>query len=157
LLLFDALKMSFRELKIRKDPDCPICGSNRSIHALIDYDEFCGIRGEEADAGLNVPEITALELKARLDSDNTPYVLDVRERHEYEICNIKGHLIPLGEIPARIHELDSAHDIVVHCRSGVRSASAVDFLRQAGFRKVWNLRGGILAWSDDVDSRVPKY
>ena len=157
LLLFDALKMTFRELKVRKNPDCPICGPKRTIHELIDYDEFCGIRGEEAAPDVRVPEMTPRELKARIDAGDDTFILDVREPHEVQICHLGGHLIPLGEVPARIHELDSARDIVVHCRSGVRSAAAVDFLRQAGFRKVWNLRGGILAWSDEVDPSIPKY
>jgi adenylyltransferase/sulfurtransferase len=157
LLLFDALKMKFRELKIHKNPDCPICGMNPTIDHLIDYDEFCGIRGEETESTVKVPELTPKELKQKLDSADTPFILDVREPHEREICDIGGHLIPVGEIPARAHELDSAKEIVVYCRSGIRSATAVEFLRQAGFRKVWNLRGGILAWSEDVDPSVPKY
>src|SRR5689334_13666608 len=158
LLLFDALGMKFRELKLRKNPDCPMCGKNRTIHQLIDYYEFCGVRGEEAPAlDLQVPEITPRELKARLDRGDDLYILDVRETHEYQICNIKGHLLPLGELPRRVHELDSSREIVSHCRSGKRSAEAVDFLRKAGFRKILNLKGGILAWSDDVDPSVPKY
>jgi molybdopterin/thiamine biosynthesis adenylyltransferase/rhodanese-related sulfurtransferase len=158
LLLFDALGMKFRELKLRKNPDCPICGENRTIHQLIDYYEFCGIRGEEAPASsVQVPEITPRELKARLDRGDDLFILDVRELHEFQICNLKGHLIPLGELPRRVHELDSSREIIAHCRSGKRSADAVDFLRKAGFRKILNLRGGILAWSDDVDPSVPKY
>jgi molybdopterin/thiamine biosynthesis adenylyltransferase/rhodanese-related sulfurtransferase len=158
LLLFDALGMKFRELKLRKNPDCPMCGSNRTIHQLIDYYEFCGVRGEEAPApNVQVPEISPRELKARLDRGDDLYILDVREPHEYQICNIKGHLLPLGELPRRVHELDSSREIVAHCRSGKRSAEAVDFLRKAGFRKIHNLKGGILAWSDEVDPSVPKY
>src|SRR5580700_6786807 len=158
LLLFDALGMKFRELKLKKNPDCPLCGTNRTVTKLIDYEEFCGIRGEEAPAAVTtVPEITPRELKQRLDRGDDLFVLDVREPHEYQICNLKGHLIPLGELPRRVHELDSSREIVAHCRSGKRSAEAVDFLRKAGFRKIQNLRGGILAWSDDVDPRVPKY
>jgi sulfur-carrier protein adenylyltransferase/sulfurtransferase len=158
LLLFDALGMKFRELKLRKNPDCPMCGKNRTIHQLIDYFEFCGVRGEEAPApDLKVPEMTPRELKARLDRGDDLYILDVREPHEYQICNIKGHLLPLGELPRRVHELDSSREIVAHCRSGKRSAEAVDFLRKAGFRKIHNLKGGILAWSDEVDPSVPKY
>jgi len=158
LLLFDALGMKFRELKLRKNPDCPMCGRTRTIHQLIDYYEFCGVRGEEAPAAdLNVPEITARELKTRLDRGDDLYILDVREPHEYQICNIKGHLLPLGELPRRVHELDSSREIVAHCRSGKRSAEAVDFLRKAGFRKIHNLKGGILAWSDEVDPSVAKY
>jgi sulfur-carrier protein adenylyltransferase/sulfurtransferase len=158
LLLFDALEMSFREFKLRKNPNCPICGEHRTIYELIDYYEFCGVRGEEAPVpDLKVPEISPRELKARLDGGDDLFILDVREPHEYQICNLKGHLIPLGELPRRVHELDSSREIVAHCRSGKRSAEAVDFLRKAGFRKIRNLKGGILAWSDEVDPTVPKY
>jgi adenylyltransferase/sulfurtransferase len=158
LLLFDALGMKFRELKLRKNPNCPMCGANRTIHELIDYYEFCGVRGEEAPTlDLNVPEITPRDLKTRLDRGDDLFILDVREPHEYQICNLKGQLIPLGELPQRVHELDSSREIVAHCRSGKRSAEAVDFLRKAGFRKIHNLKGGILAWSDEVDPSVPKY
>ena len=158
LLLFDALEMGFREFKLRKNPKCPMCGEHRTIDKLIDYYEFCGVRGEEAPApDLKVPEITPRELKARLDRGEDLFILDVREPHEYQICNLRGHLIPLGELPRRVHELDSSREIVAHCRSGKRSAEAVDFLRKAGFRKILNLKGGILAWSDEVDRSVPKY
>ena len=158
LLLFDALAMRFRELKLRKNPACPVCGEHRTITQLIDYEEFCGIRGEEAPAATTqVPEITPRELKARLDHGDEVFILDVREPHEYQICNLRGHLIPLGDLPRRVHELDSSREIVAHCRSGKRSAEAVDLLRKAGFRKIWNLKGGILAWSDEVDPSLPKY
>jgi len=158
LLLFDALEMGFREFKLRKNPKCPMCGEHRTINKLIDYYEFCGVRGEEAPApDLKVPEITPRDLKARLDRGDDLFILDVREPHEYQICNLRGHLIPLGELPRRVHELDSSREIVAHCRSGKRSAEAVDFLRKAGFRKILNLKGGILAWSDEVDASVPKY
>ncbi|HXX44535.1 MAG TPA: molybdopterin-synthase adenylyltransferase MoeB [Candidatus Acidoferrales bacterium] len=158
LLLFDALGMKFRELKLRKNPDCPVCGTNRTLTKLIDYAEFCGIRGEEAPSTVtNIPEVTPKELKARLDRGDDLYILDVREPHEYQICNLHGHLIPLGELPRRVHELDSSKEIVAHCRSGKRSADAVQFLQKAGFRKIWNLKGGILAWSDEVDPTIPKY
>jgi adenylyltransferase/sulfurtransferase len=158
LLLFDALALKFRELKLRKNSNCAICGAHRKIHKLIDYNEFCGVRGEEEpEMDLHVPEITARELKERLDRGDEIFILDVREPHEYQICNLKGHLIPLGELPRRVHELDSSHEIVAHCRSGKRSAEAVDFLRKAGFRKVQNLRGGILSWSTEVDPSVPRY
>jgi len=161
LLLIDALGMKFRELKLRKNPDCPACGTHPTITKLIDYDEFCGIRGEETSkekaVATGVPEIQAEELKRRLDAGEDVFVLDVREPHEYQICNIGGYLIPLGDLPKRVHELDSSREIVAHCRSGVRSAKAVDFLRQAGFRKVHNLAGGILAWADRVDPKMPKY
>jgi len=157
LLLVDALAMKFRELKLRKNPDCPVCGRHPTITKLIDYNEFCGIRGEEAPVETGVPEIQVEELKRRLDAGEDVFVLDVREPHEYQICNIGGHLIPLGDLPRRIHELDSSREIVAHCRSGARSAKAVNFLRQAGFRKVHNLSGGILAWADRVDPKMPKY
>jgi len=158
LLLLDALAPRFRELKLRKNSHCPMCGTHRKIHELIDYEEFCGIRGEqEPEMDLNVPEITPRELKARFDRGDDLFILDVREPHEYRICNLKGHLIPLRELPRRVHELDSSHEIVAHCRSGKRSAQAIDFLRKAGFRKVVNLRGGILSWSTEVDPTVPRY
>ena len=157
LLLVDALAMKFRELKLRKNPDCPVCGTHPTITKLIDYNEFCGIRGEEAPVETGVPEIQVEELKRRQDAGEDIFVLDVREPHEYQICNIGGHLIPLGDLPKRIHELDSSREIVAHCRSGARSAKAVNFLRQAGFRKVHNLAGGILAWADRVDPKMPKY
>jgi molybdopterin/thiamine biosynthesis adenylyltransferase/rhodanese-related sulfurtransferase len=158
LLLFDALGMKFRELKLKKNPDCPLCGANRTITKLIDYEEFCGIRGEEAPAAVTtVPEITPRELKQRLDRGDDLFVLDVREPHEYQICNINGYLLPLGDLPRRVNELDSSREIVAHCRSGKRSADAAEFLRKAGFRKIWNLKGGILAWADEVDPSMPKY
>ena len=158
LLLFDALAMRFRELRLRKNPACPICGEHRTIDKLIDYEEFCGIRGEEAVAVTNgIPEMTPRELKTRLDRGDDLYILDVREPHEYQICNLHGNLIPLGQLPNRVNELDSSREIVAHCRSGKRSADAVEFLRKAGSQKVWNLKGGILAWSDEVDPSVPKY
>ncbi len=157
LLLVDALGMKFRELKLRKNPDCPACGTHRSITKLIDYNEFCGIRGEEKPVETTVPEIEVEELKRKLDSGENIFVLDVREPHEYQICNIGGYLIPLGELPKRVNELDTSREIVAHCRSGARSAKAVSFLRQAGFKKVSNLAGGILAWADRVDPNMPKY
>jgi adenylyltransferase/sulfurtransferase len=157
LLLVDALGMSFRELKLRKNADCPVCGTHPTITKLIDYNEFCGIRGEEKPVETSVPEIQVEELKRRLDAGDNIFVLDVREPHEYQICNMGGHLIPLGDLPKRVNELDTSREIVAHCRSGVRSAKAVSFLRQAGFKKVTNLAGGILAWADRVDPTMPKY
>jgi rhodanese-related sulfurtransferase len=158
LLLFDALAMRFRELKLRKNPNCPVCGAHPTVTKLIDYAEFCGIRGEEAPAPqTTVPEIAPRELKARLDRGDDLFILDVREPHEYQICNLRGHLIPLGDLSRRVSELDSSREIVAHCRTGKRSAEAVEFLRKAGFRKVLNLKGGILAWADEVDPSVPKY
>ena len=157
VLLVDTLGMKFRQLKLRKNPDCPVCGAHPTITKLIDYQEFCGIRGEEAPVTTKVPEIQPEELKQRLDAGEDIFILDVREPHEYQICNLNGYLIPLGDLPQRVHELDSSREIVAHCRSGVRSGKAVEFLRQAGFRKVQNLAGGVLAWSDRVDPKMPKY
>ena len=158
LLLFDALAMRFRELKLRKNPECPVCGAHPTVTKLIDYAEFCGIRGEEAPAPqTTVPEIAARELKARLDRGDDLFILDVREPHEYQICNLGGYLIPLNDLPKRVNELDSSREIVVHCKMGGRSAKAVAFLQQSGFTKVHNLAGGITAWSDRVDPKVPKY
>src|SRR5499425_1297216 len=158
LLLFDALKMQFRELKLRKNPDCPICGKNPTIHELIDYDQFCGVTSHaEVSVGAEY-EITPVELKQKMDRGDDFVLVDVREPEEFAIGRIPGSkLIPLATVPARVHELSSADEIVVHCRSGVRSGKAVEFMKQAGYRKVKNLVGGILRWSDDVDPTVPKY
>ncbi|MFI5244341.1 MAG: ThiF family adenylyltransferase, partial [Gemmatimonadales bacterium] len=158
LLLVDALGAQFRTVKIRKNPACPACGT-REITKLIDYDEFCGIRPEAGgrkpeDA---MPEITPVELERRLRAGNVE-LIDVREPHEWDIARIPGaRLIPLGNFPAAIPSLDRTRDIVVHCRSGVRSGKAVRQLQAAGFTRVKNLAGGILRWTDDVDPRVPKY
>ncbi len=160
LVSFDALKLRFREFKIRKDPNCPICGDHPTIHELIDYDQFCGIPQADAEAEkeMDVPTITASELRKKLDRKEKFVLVDVREPYEYDICNIPGSkLIPLGELPARLSELDSADDIVLHCKVGGRSAKALKILQEAGFRKLSNLRGGITAWSDEVDRSVPKY
>ena len=158
LLLFDALNMKFRELKLRKNPYCPVCGAHPTITKLIDYEEFCGIRGKEHVVPTHVPETTVIELKKMMD-EKKPFVLvDVREPHEFEICRIPGSkLIPLGDVPKRMHELNSADEIVVHCRSGQRSAKAVELLMKAGFRKIQNLKGGVLAWADQIDPTMPKY
>jgi sulfur-carrier protein adenylyltransferase/sulfurtransferase len=158
LLLFDALAMCFRELKLKRNPDCPLCGEHRTLTKLIDYEEFCGIRGEETPAMTDgIQEITATELKARQDRGEKLFILDVREPHEYQICNLNGKLIPLGELSRRVNELDSSVEMVVHCRSGKRSADAIHFLQTAGFKKLLNLKGGVLAWADEVDPRMPKY
>jgi adenylyltransferase/sulfurtransferase len=158
LLLIDALGMKFRELKLRKNPDCPACGTHPTVTKLIDYNEFCGIRGEEKPTvETGIPTMQVEELKRRLDKGDHLFVLDVREPHEYQICNIGGYLIPLGDLPKRVNELDSSREIVAHCRSGVRSGKAVAFLQQAGFKKIHNLAGGILAWADKVDPKMPKY
>ncbi len=158
LLLFDALAMRFRELKLKKNPECAVCGDHPTITKLIDYEEFCGIRGEEAPAMTDgIQEITATDLKARQDKGEKIFILDVREPHEYQICNLNGKLIPLGELPRRVNELDSSTEMVVHCRSGKRSADAIHFLQTAGFKKLLNLKGGVLAWADEVDPKMPKY
>ena len=158
LLLVDALGMRFRELKLRKNPDCVVCGTHPTVTKLIDYEEFCGLRGQEKPVTASgIPEISVEELKQRLDAKDDLFILDVREPHEYKICNINGYLIPLNDLPKRVSELDSSKDMVVHCRSGGRSAKAVEFLQKAGFTKAKNLTGGILAWADRIDPKVPKY
>ena len=159
LLLFDALSMKFRELKLRRDPGCPICGENPTVDQLIDYEQFCGIGvGLEDEASDSECDIAPRDLKEWLDRGEEIFILDVREPHEFEICRIPGStLIPIGQLQSRVGELDRDSHIVAHCRSGVRSTKAVKLLREAGFPSVENLAGGILAWSDDVDPRVPKY
>jgi sulfur-carrier protein adenylyltransferase/sulfurtransferase len=164
LLLVDSLGMKFRELKLRKNPDCPVCGKNPTVTKLIDYQQFCGIAPEPKAAPVNgtpmqngIPQISAVELKKRLDNKDDIFVLDVREPHEYQIANLGAKLIPLGELPARAGELDKEREIIVHCRSGARSQKAAEFLAQNGFKRVWNLAGGILGWSNDVDPTLPKY
>jgi len=159
-LIVDALRMKFRELKLRKDPDCPVCGTHPTVTALIDYEQFCGVAPAASVADTsddNEFEITPVQLKARLDRGDSPVVLDVREVQEYKINRIPGSvLIPLGELPQRVGELDPSREIVAQCKSGVRSAKAAEFLRQKGYR-VKNLKGGILRWIDDVDPSQPKY
>jgi len=157
LLLYDALAMRFRELKLRRNPDCPVCGDHPTVTELIDYQQFCGISPEEAHRDATI-EMTPAEVADWLHSDNPPFLLDVREPNEWEICHIPGAVrISVNELAERMNELDSAVEMVVYCRSGVRSARAVELLRQAGFRKVKNMAGGILRWSDEVDPSVPKY
>ena len=158
LLLYDALAMRFRELKLRRNPECPVCGDHPTITELIDYHQFCGVP-QQAEAPKEMEgDIDPTEVKAKIDRGDSFVLIDVREPHEYQICNIPGaKLIPLGDLPKRVNELNSADEIVAHCKSGVRSGKAVDFLKQAGFRKVRNMKGGIIAWSDKVDPSVPKY
>jgi adenylyltransferase/sulfurtransferase len=163
LLLVDSLAMRFRELKLRKNPDCPLCGTHPTVTELIDYNQFCGIAPpteptkEEAKMQNGIPQITPGELKKKLDAREDVFVLDVREPHEYQIANLGAKLIPLGELPARTAELDKDKEIVVHCKSGGRSQKASEFLAQQGFKHVSNLAGGITAWSNDVDPSLPKY
>jgi adenylyltransferase/sulfurtransferase len=168
-LIYDALRMKFRELKLRKDPDCPVCGTHPTVTALIDYEEFCGLRPSvEAEAAAAVEasaasarsttEITAVELKQRMDQGDALKIVDVREPNEYQINRIPGaQLIPLGELPRRYAELDPEEELVVHCKMGGRSAKAADYLRSVGFKRVLNLKGGILEWVDKVDPSQPKY
>jgi sulfur-carrier protein adenylyltransferase/sulfurtransferase len=160
LLVLDAMKMHFRELKLYKDPDCPVCGTHPTITHLIDYEQFCGIRGEEMEAkDLGSEwEITPRALEQKLRAGEDIVILDVRNPEEAQISRIEGSiLIPLGELPERVAELSTADQVVVHCRMGGRSAKAVEFLRSVGFRKVKNLAGGINAWAEDVDTTLAKY
>jgi len=155
LLLFDALKLSFRELKLEKDPDCPVCGRRPTVTALIDYEAFCGVGAEPSYDGL---EVTAAELAAEWKGHPDLVVLDVREPHEYEIARIEGaKLVPLSQLPDRLGDLDGHREIVTHCHHGARSLKALEILKAAGFSKVRSLRGGIDAWSVNVDSNVPRY
>lgn len=162
-LIYDAMKMRFRELTLRKDPDCPVCGTHPTVTALIDYDQFCGIVPAQAAPPAPVltdamADVSVLEFKAMQDAGTAPLLIDVREPHEYQICKIEGSvLIPLGDLPARVGELDPAVELVMQCRSGVRSGKAAAFLRERGFKSVHNLTGGILAWIDQVDPSQPKY
>jgi sulfur-carrier protein adenylyltransferase/sulfurtransferase len=158
LLLYDALGMRFREMKLRKDPSCPVCGENPTVTELIDYQEFCGIPQANTRAQADeVPEITVQELKARLENGDELSVLDVREPHEYEVANIGAQLIPLAELPERLVELDRDEALAVHCKTGARSARAVKLLRDAGFQNVYNVKGGITAWSEEIDPSIPRY
>lgn len=160
LLLYDALNMKFRELKLRKNPECPVCGTNPTVTQLIDYQQFCGVAptAETAKAESTVIEIDPTEVKAKLDRGDQFVLIDVREPHEWDIARIEGaKLIPLGDVPKRLNELNPEDEIVLHCKGGVRSAKAVGILQEAGFKNVLNMKGGILAWSDKVDPNVPKY
>jgi len=160
LLLVDALNMRFRELKLRKNPECPVCGANPTVTALIDYDHFCGIIPEtpqEKNVKNGVPQITVKEFKARRDAGDDLFLLDVREPYEYQIAQIGGTLIPQNDVPQRLAEIPRDREIVVQCRSGARSQRIAEFLKQSGYTRVVNLAGGILAWSDEVDPSVQKY
>jgi sulfur-carrier protein adenylyltransferase/sulfurtransferase len=155
LLLFDAMALRFRELTLRKDPECPLCGKNPTITELIDYEAFCGLDTVPQADGW---EIGATELRDRLARGDDLMLVDVREPHEYAIARIEGAtLMPLNSIPERMHELDSGREVVLHCHKGVRSLRALELLRQSGFQKLKSLRGGIEAWSQEVDPAVPRY
>ena len=160
LLLVDALNMRFRELKLRKNPECPVCGTNPTVTQLIDYQQFCGIVPEtpqESSVKNGIPQITVKELKRRLDVGEDIFVLDVREPYEYQIANIGGTLIPQNDVPKRLAEIDRNREIVVQCRSGSRSQRIAEFLAQQGYPNVKNLAGGILAWADEIDPKIQKY
>lgn len=161
LLIFDALRMKFREMTLRRDPACPVCGDQPTIRELIDYNQFCGNATSEAPMNNSpMPEITPTELKQRLDRGDRPVIIDVREPHEWEITNLEQHgarLIPLAEISERTDEIDREAEVVLHCRSGGRSGKALEYLQSQGYERLLNLKGGLLAWSDEVDPSVPKY
>jgi molybdopterin/thiamine biosynthesis adenylyltransferase/rhodanese-related sulfurtransferase len=160
LLLVDALNMRFRELKLRKNPECPVCGTHPTVTRLIDYDQFCGIAPETPQSAAvknGIPQLSVKELKRRIDSGEDVFILDVREPYEYQIANIGGRLIPQNDVPQRLAEIDRDREIVVQCRSGARSQKIAEYLKQAGYAKVVNLAGGILAWSDEIDPTVKKY
>ncbi|MBO0798307.1 MAG: molybdopterin-synthase adenylyltransferase MoeB [Blastocatellia bacterium] len=161
LLLFDALRMKFKELKLRRNPECPLCGENPTIKELIDYDQFCGITPHaEQPQTADEWEITPAQLKERLERGERVTIIDVREPHEWQIANLENYgsrLIPLGQFANRLNELNPEDDIVVHCKMGGRSAKAYEVLKKAGFKKIKNLKGGILAWADQVDRALPKY
>ena len=159
LVLVDSLNMKFRELKLRKNPDCPVCGTHPTVTKLIDYQQFCGIVPEQKPAPMQngIPQVTPVDLKRRLDAGEDVFVLDVREPHEYQIVNIGAPLIPLGDLPNRLGELDANREIVIHCKTGGRSQRAAEFLQKSGFKNVSNLGGGITAWATDIDPKLPKY
>ena len=158
-LIFDALRMRFRELRLRRDPECPVCGDRPTVRELINYEQFCGVApAAQTSAPATVEETTVEELKRRFDAGDDTFLLDVREPQEYQICTIpRSTLIPLGDLPSRLSELEGRRNIVVHCKSGVRSAKAVKLLREAGFVDAVNLQGGILDWIDRIDPSLPKY
>jgi adenylyltransferase/sulfurtransferase len=160
LLLIDALTMRFRELKLRKAPDCPVCGPHPTVTRLIDYQKFCGIApetSEEKTVKNGIPQISVKELKRRIDAGEDVYLIDVREPYEYKIAQIGGKLIPQNEVPRRLAEIDREREVIVHCHHGVRSQRIAELLQQAGYPRVVNLAGGIHAWSEEIDPRVRKY
>jgi sulfur-carrier protein adenylyltransferase/sulfurtransferase len=160
LLLVDALNMHFRELKLRKNRECPVCGDHPTVRELIDYEQFCGIRPEpamEKSVKNGIPQITVRELKRRMDAGEDVQLIDVREPFEYKIAQIGGKLIPQNDVPQRLAEIDQSREVVVHCKSGGRSQRIAEFLKQSGYPRVVNLEGGILAWSDEIDPKVQKY
>jgi len=160
LLLYNALDMTFRTLKLRRDKNCPVCGERPTVTQLIDYEAFCGLKRGEGEKAVTIPEMTVYELKAKLDQKDDFLLLDVREPYENQIARIPGSkLIPLGELPNRLGEIDAYKnkEVVAHCKLGGRSSKAVELLQKAGFKKVWNTVGGIAEWSNKIDPNVPKY
>jgi adenylyltransferase/sulfurtransferase len=159
LLLFNALEMKFRELKLRRDSQCPLCGDNPTITQLIDYEQFCGIAPEPATPEQHPDEVTVQEMKRALDDPKLGIrVIDVREPDEYQIAHVPGvSLIPLGSLPQRFTELDPNVTLYIHCKSGIRSLKAVSFLKEQGFKYAKSVKGGIAAWADEIDPKVPKY
>ena len=160
LLLYNALDMTFRTLKLRRDKNCPMCGDHPTITKLIDYEAFCGMRRGEGQKPVTIPEMTVYELKAKLDKKDDFLLIDVREPYENQIAKIPGSkLIPLGGLPNRLNEIEAYKDkeVVAHCKSGGRSSKAVELLQKSGFKKVWNVVGGINEWSNKIDPSVPKY
>jgi sulfur-carrier protein adenylyltransferase/sulfurtransferase len=160
LLLVDALGMRFRELKLRKNPECPVCGENPTVKELIDYEHFCGIvpeSKEEKAVKNGIPQLSVKNLKQRIDAGENVFILDVREPYEYQSAHIGGKLIPQNDVPQRLAEIPRDREIVVQCRSGARSQKIAEFLKQSGYAQVVNLAGGILAWSDEIDPKVQKY
>ena len=160
LLLVDALGMRFRELKLRKNPECPVCGDRPTVTQLIDYQQFCGVAPaspQEKAVKNGIPQMSVQELKRRIDAGDDIFVLDVREPYEYQIANIGATLIPMNEVPRRLDEIDRNREIIVHCAVGGRSQRVAEFLKQNGYQKVANLAGGIKAWSEQIDPSVPKY
>jgi sulfur-carrier protein adenylyltransferase/sulfurtransferase len=162
LLIFDAMRMRFRELKLKRDPQCPACGDHPSVTELIDYERFCGVEPETTGKGAmeTETELSVAGLKEELDRGEPITLVDVREPYEWDIGNLGpqgARLIPLGDLPDRYEEIDPESNIVIHCRSGARSARAADFLREHGYARVRNLEGGILAWSEEIDPSIPKY
>ncbi len=160
LLLIDALNMRFRELKLRKNPECPVCGLSPTVTKLIDYQQFCGIVPEtpqEKNMKNGIPQMTVRELKRRIDAGEEVQLIDVREPYEFQIAQIGGTLIPQNDVPQRLSEIDPSREVVVHCRSGARSQRIAEFLKQSGYPSVANLAGGILAWSDEIDPGIQKY
>jgi adenylyltransferase/sulfurtransferase len=160
LLLVDALNMRFRELKLRKNPECPVCGVNPTVTELIDYQHFCGIvpdTQENRTVKNGIPQLSVKELKRRMDAGEDVYIIDVREPFEYQIAQIGGKLIPQNDVPNRLAEIDRDREVIVQCKSGGRSQRIAELLKQAGYPRVVNLAGGILAWSDEIDPKVQKY